>query len=161
MASLYEIDQAIMDCIDMETGEIIDPALLDALQMERTQKLEGVACWIKNLEADADAYKAEKDAFAAREKAARNKADSLKRYLTEALQGEKLITTKAAVSFRKSEAIEIPNEEHFVIWASGEHNDLLTWKEPTPNKTAIKQALKNGILVPGVRIVEKQNIQIK
>lgn len=161
MASLYEIDQAIMDCIDMESGEIVDPERLDDLQMERTRKLEGVACWIKNLEADAEALKAEKDAFTARERAARNKADSLKKWLTEALQGEKLNTTKAAVSFRRSEVIEIPNEEQFVMWAGKEHSGLLTWKDPTPNKTAIKQALKNGIFVPGVVLVEKQNIQIK
>lgn len=34
---LYEIEQAIMDCIDMETGEIIDAEKLDQLQMERSK----------------------------------------------------------------------------------------------------------------------------
>jgi hypothetical protein len=34
---LYEIDNAIMDCVDMETGEIIDVERLSALQMERDQ----------------------------------------------------------------------------------------------------------------------------
>lgn len=68
MASLYQIDQAILECLDAETGEIIDAEKLDALFMEKNQKIENIALWIKNLQADALAYKAEKDAFAARQK---------------------------------------------------------------------------------------------
>ena len=37
---LYEIDAAILGCIDQETGEVIDPEQLDALQIERETKLE-------------------------------------------------------------------------------------------------------------------------
>ena len=32
---LYEIDNAILNCIDEETGQIIDTEQLDRLQMER------------------------------------------------------------------------------------------------------------------------------
>lgn len=159
--TLYEIDQAILDTIDLETGEILDAARLDELQMERTAKLEGVACWVKNLEAEADAIEKEKKALMQREKAARNKAESLKRWLAEALQGEKLTTAKAAVSFRKSEAVEFANQDLFVVWASEAHNDLLTYKSPEPNKTVIKQMLKAGGALPGVQLVERQNISIK
>lgn len=158
---LYEIDQAIEACIDWETGEILDSQALDALQMERTAKLEGVACWIKNLEAEAEALKAEKDKLAKRERVARNKAESLKKWLTNVLQGEKLTTTKAAISFRKSESVEFKDQERFVVWASEEHNSLLTYKQPEPNRTAIKQALKAGVFLPGAMLVERQNISIK
>lgn len=48
--TLYEIDQAIMECVDLETGEIIDVEILSELQMERETKLESVALWIKKLE---------------------------------------------------------------------------------------------------------------
>ena len=34
MASLYEINQSMLDCVDMETGEF-DEERLHALQMER------------------------------------------------------------------------------------------------------------------------------
>ena len=105
MASLYEIDQAIMECIDWESGEILDSARLDALQMERQDKVESVALWIKNLSADALAYKAEKDAFAEREKKALKKVEDLKAWLAGALGGEKFSTWRCAVSFRKSEAV--------------------------------------------------------
>ena len=56
--TIYEIDQAIMECVDIETGEIIDTEQLDKLQMERDTKLENVACWIKELTAEAEAIKA-------------------------------------------------------------------------------------------------------
>ena len=39
---LYEIDEAIMACIDAETGEIIDADKLDKLTMERDAKIENV-----------------------------------------------------------------------------------------------------------------------
>ena len=58
--TIYEIDQAIMNCVDVETGEIIDTEQLDKLQMERDAKLENVACWIKDLKAEAEALKNEK-----------------------------------------------------------------------------------------------------
>lgn len=162
MPSLYEINLEIMNCIDYETGEIIDAERLNALQMERTAKLENVACWIKNLKADAEAYKAEKEAFAAREKAAKNRMESLKSWLAEALQGEKFTTTKAAVSFRKSEAVDIVDEDKFVNWASvNGRDDLLTYSAPSVNKTAIKAALKNGLETPWATLLEKQNVQIK
>ena len=46
--TLYEIDNAILECIDLETGEIIDTDKLDALQLERETKIENVALWIKD-----------------------------------------------------------------------------------------------------------------
>lgn len=162
MASLYEIEQSILDCIDAETGEIIDAEKLDELMIEREVKIENVALWIKNLLSDADAFKAEKDTFAEREKAARNKAENLKQWLSMALDGQKFSTSKVQVSFRRSEAVKIDDEEQFVDWAwNNERDDLLTFKDSTPNKTAIKQLLKSGKTLDGVSMVENQNIQIK
>ena len=162
MATLYEIDQAILDCIDFETGEVIDPEKLSALQMEREVKIENVALWYKNLLSDAEAIKAEKNALAEREAAARSKAESLKKWLTEALNGAKMTTPKVAISFRKSESVEIPDEEEFIDWAQDcECTDLLTYKTPTPNKTAIKAAIKQGRAIYGATLTEKNNIQIK
>ena len=155
MASLYEIDQAIMACVDAETGEIIDPEALDALLMQRDDKLEAVACWIKNLQSDALAYKAEKDAFAARQRAAEKKLESLKRYLSDALQGQKFSTAKCAVSFRKSVTVEVED----VKFVPAEWLRVQTSVEP--DKTAIKEAIKAGQEISGCKLVENLNITIK
>lgn len=60
MASLYEINQEILNCVDMETGEIIDMDKLGELQLAFDVKVENIALWIKNLLSDAEAIKAEK-----------------------------------------------------------------------------------------------------
>jgi hypothetical protein len=162
LSTLYQIEQSILDCIDTETGEIIDAEKLNSLIMARDQKVESVALWIKNLLSDADAFKAEKDAFTEREKAARNKADNLKQWLSTVLDGQKFSTSKVQINFRSSESVEIEDEKKFVDWAwDNERDDLLTYKDPTPNKTAIKQLLKSGKTLDGVSIVKNQNIQIR
>ena len=157
--TIYEIDQAIMQCVDFETGEIIDTEQLDKLQMERDTKLENVACWIKDLKAEAEALKNEKQALAERQKVAENKAESLKKWLAYALQGEKFKTPKCAISFRKSEAVEVTDEGLNNLMK--EHDELLTYKAPEPNKTAIKQALKDGLNVEGVQLVQNISTIIK
>ena len=157
--TIYEIDQAIMECVDLETGEIIDTEQLDKLQMERDTKLENVACWIKDLKAEAEALKNEKQALAERQRVAENKAESLKKWLAYALQGEKFKTPKCAISFRKSEAVEVTDEGLNNLMK--EHDELLTYKAPEPNKTKIKQALKDGLSVEGVQLVQNISTIIK
>lgn len=154
MATLYEIDAAILGCIDQETGEIIDAEQLDALQIERETKLEGVALWIKDLKAEAEALKAEKQAFAERQKSAESKAESLKKWLADALAGEKFKTTKVAVSFRKTQSVQVSD-----IWELDEK--FVKYAEPTADKAAIKAAIKAGEEVNGATLIESVSLSVK
>lgn len=159
---LYELIPEIEACVKLddehavntETGELIDVAALDALKLERDTKIENISLWIKNLNSDAEALKAEKNAFAERERTAKNKADQLKKYLTECLEGSSFKTEKVSISFRKSESIEV--EDVYKV-----PEEFLKYKEPDVDKMAIKRILKAGNMVTGCRLVEKQNIQIK
>lgn len=154
MANLYEIDEQIMQCIDEDTGEILDLEKLNHLQMQQEQKVESLALWYKNLLSDATALKAEKETFAAREKSAKNRAESIKAYLSDFLNGEKFETKKAKITFRKSKQVDIIDQSTI-------DDDYLIYQEPRPNKTKIKEALKSGAQLKGVQLVEKKNIQIK
>ena len=158
--TIYEIDRAIMECIDLETGEIIDTEQLDKLQMEREAKIENVACWIKELKAEAEAIKAEKQALAERQKVAENKAESLKKWLAYALDGKKFSTAKCSVSFRNTESVEVTPEGLENLMRDGK-DELLTYKQPEPNKTAIKQALKDGLSVQGIQLIQNVSTIIK
>ena len=157
--TIYEINEEILNCIDLETGEIIDIDRLNDLQLERDAKIENVACWIKELKAEAEAIKAEKLALAERQKVAENKAESLKKWLAFALNGEKFKTAKCSVSFRKTESVEVTEEGLEALMK--EHDELLTYKAPEPNKTAIKQGLKDGLNVAGIQLVQNTSTIIK
>ena len=160
--TLYEIEQAILECCDLETGEVLDAERLDALQMEYSKKLENIALYVKNLEADIEAYKAEKKTFEERINQAEKKAEGLRNYLTNALQGAKFSTVRCSISFRKSVAVEIADEAAFKAYAvANGHAELLTVQEPKISLTKVKNALKDGVELPGAALVERQNIQIK
>lgn len=153
--TLYEIDQQIMSCVDMDTGEIVDMGKLSELQIERETKLENIALWIKNLKAEEAALKAEKDAFAEREKQTKAKREKLSEWLTGALNGEKMSTSKVSISFRKSESVKISDIDAIPM------NYIVETITESPDKVAIKAALKNGLDVPGCELELKNNISIK
>ena len=157
--TIYEINEGILNCIDPETGEIIDIDKLNELELERDAKIENVACWIKELKAEAEAIKAEKLALAERQRVAENKAESLKKWLAYALDGQKFKTSKCSISYRKSESVEVTEEGLNNLMQ--EHNELLTYKAPEPNKKAIKQALKDGLSVQGVQLIQNTSTIIK
>ena len=155
--TLYELDKAIAD-FELEVnedGEVLNIDELDELQMARQDKIEGISLWVKNLEAEKEAVKHEKDNFADREKRLGKKIDSLKGYLTYALDGQKFSTPKVAVSFRKSESVHITDE--YLI--PDEYKLFTVVKKP--DKKVLKDALKKGKDIMGCELVEKQNISIK
>lgn len=154
MPTLYEINSALLECVDEETGEVIDFKRLNELLMERDDKIEKVALWIKELDALAVSIKTERDALDKRMKAAENKSKSLRDWLKNALDGQKFETAKVRVSFRKSESTEIDENVLDKKW----FREKTSY---TPDKTAIKNAIKEGQTVAGARIVVSQNIQIK
>lgn len=152
--NLYEIDREILDCVDVETGEVFDEAKFEELSLTRDAKIENICLWIKNLKAEAEALKAEKDAFAQRQKAAENKMEGLKRYISAYLEGTPFESAKVKVSFRKSESLDIA--EDAVI-----PEEYLKFKAPDVDKVGLKAAIKKGMHFEGVSVIESQNIQIK
>lgn len=68
---------------------------------------------------------------------------------------EKIETPLVKISFRNSESVEITNE------AQLEDKFKVTKTTTTPDKVAIKAAIKNGELVEGAIISYNRNLQIK
>ena len=145
--TLYEIDKRIIELLDPETGELLDYEAFEQLSMEREQKIESAALWIKEMAAEAAAIKHEETTLAERRKALERRTDSLKRYLALATGGEKFSTPRCVVSFRKTQRI-VPSDG-FVQWAmQNGRDDLLKYAEPTVSLTAVKAALAAGEDVP-------------
>lgn len=155
MASLYEIRQELLDCVDTETGEITDWSAFEALQLARDEKIENIALYHKNLLAEAAALKAEEKSFAERRKRAENKAESLKNYLATSLNGNKFNTTKVAISYRKSTSVEVDESKLSANWMREIPATYVV------DKVEIAKALKAGETIEGATLVTNNNIQVK
>lgn len=153
--SLYEINEQLLNLTDSETGEIEDWSAFEALQLARDEKIENIALYHKNLLAEAAALKAEEKSFADRRKRAENKADSLKRYLDNALQGQKFNTVKVAISYRKSTSVEVDETKLPANWLREVPATHVV------DKVEIAKALKAGETIEGATLVERNNIQVK
>jgi hypothetical protein len=160
--SLYEIDRSILALVDPETGEILDVDALEQLQMERETKLENVACWIKNLSADIAAIRQEEMNLAERRKFMERKAERLKKYLADALNGEKFQTAKCSVAFRKVSKVDITDACTVATWCEDNGlGDLVAYREPTVSKNELAKLLKAGTEIPGAEIVEGLSLGVK
>jgi seryl-tRNA synthetase len=161
MANLFEINKAIMNaweaCVDPETGEINEDiyAEMEALQVERDEKIENIACWAKNLMSDAAQLKAEAKTMADRAASAEKKAESLKRYLAAVLNGTKFETTRCIIGWRKSTAVLIEPD------ADLPEEYVRTKVTTEPDKTAIKAALTSGKEIAGCSIETRNNLTLK
>lgn len=166
---LYEISEAYNDFLAAyENGDIEESAFADTLESIEgafEDKAESIACLIKSLDAEVEAIKAEAAKLTDRARVKNNEAERLKAYLAQhmlATNTLKLESPRAKLTFRKSESVEILDELAFIADAqSAGRDDLLTYKAPTVNRTAIKKAIKAGEPVQGAALVEKQNLQIK
>ena len=163
MRALYDIDQEILDCVDMETGEILDGEKLTALQMEREKKLEGVALWVKDLNAEAAAVKEEADKLTARKKALDNKVAQLKQWLLYALNGEKLKTARCNVYQTHSQKVVIDDEKALIdmFMTSPFGEKFLRMKEPEIDKNALKDSMKQGYEYEFAHLETTESVVIK
>ena len=164
MRALYEIDQDILDCVDEETGEILDTEALDALQMEREAKLEGVCLWVKDLRAESDAIKAEADKLTARRKALDNKIEGLKVWLLGALNGEKLKTPRCNVYQTHNTKLNVIDEQSVVNYIQTHYQEpeqFLKFSLPEIRKDAVKAELKAGKEIPGTALETTESVVIK
>ena len=163
MKPLYEIDQGILECVDMDTGEIIDPEKLTALQIERERKLEGVALWVKDLNYEAQMVKEEADKLNARKKALDNKITSLKAWLLWALDGEKLKTARCNVYQTHSQRVAVADEDELIkfLQTLNDPEKFLRFRDPELKKDEIKKALKDGTIIPGAELETTESVVIK
>ena len=159
--TLYEINEAILGCVDTETGEIIDFDQLDQLTMSREEKLENIALYIKSLEAEALAIGAERDALLKRKTVKENKAKRLREYLSDALAGQPFETARVALSFRKSTGLKVTDERVLMEYLQRNHDECLSHKAPTIVKSGVTQLIKFGEAVPGAELETRNNMQVK
>lgn len=151
---LFDIDDAILACVDMETGEIIDADRLAALEMEREAKIDGIAMWAKENTAMASAIGEEIKKLQARKKACENRANSLKEFLKFYLEGKKHKSAKVSISYTHSKSVAVDD-------ISKVPETWLIPQEPLLDKMGIKKALAEGAEIGGCHLEEKESLVIR
>lgn len=159
---LYEIPYAIRDALDRievdeDTGEILNADALRDAEAQAAEKLESTGLYVRELQAEAEAVKAEAERMIARAHALAKKSDTIKQLMLAALPavGGKVRTARVTVSIRQSQAVEIDEGTELP-------EAFVTTKTTTsPNKVALKDALKGGAAIPGVHLITKESVQIR
>ena len=162
LAPAYE--QAIAIIAQMEEDGCSADELAEAMKMvdqiegDLNTKCLNIASWVRNLEAEAKAIKEAQDAMDKRRKSAIAKADRLRNYLFHGLKlagVNKLTFPHFVISVKQCpESVKI---------APGAliPDEYLRHPEPEPNKVALKDALKNGAVIPGICLERDEKLEIK
>lgn len=159
MPSLYELTQDVMYLQRMlEDGDIDEQTYKDSVEsMCVDGKMENICKVIRNLEAQASAYKAEIDRMSARKKTLENSVqrlkDSMLTYLV-ATNEAKVQSDLFTVSVGKSKSVHVWDETLLP-------EEYLTFQPAKVNKAAISKALKEGEEVAGAELVENQFLSIR
>ena len=159
--SLFQIEKEYLDIAQQLTEGEITLELENALMInekELQNKSVNYCFVIKQMEADCDTIDNEIKRLQGLKKVRENAAERLKKSIKNAMliyNVEEIKTALIKINFRKSESVEIVNESQL----SEEYTTTKT--TTTPNKTAIKDAIKAGVDVEGAVLVINQNIQIK
>lgn len=164
---LYEIPRAIEDALDQigaidpETGEVVsDAAGLEAYaaaNVEAAEKVDATAAYLKGLDAEAAALKAEIARLRERADAAARKSERIKMMLLYAVEalGGKVKGPRFTVSTRTAKAVQI------VDAAALPAAFVVTKTETAPDKLKIKKAIEAGEVVPGAELETRTSVSIR
>lgn len=158
---IYEIKSEIRKALDSievdpETGEILNGEALTKVQDISKEKIANCARYIREEEHEIEAMRATVKAIQERIKTKERKIDWLRDMTILGLEalGENVEMPDIRVSTRKSESIEVDEKILDRKW----FNRVETYK---PNKTLLKQMIKNGTAIEGANLVTNINLSIK
>ena len=158
MNTLYELTGQYAELLSaIESGDIPEEAISDTLEAlggELDEKIDSVACIIKQLDSEAIAIKAEKAKLADRQSVKEHQRDRLKDYIRQAMQlaGKKKVeTSRNCVSVGKAQ----PKAVITNLDALKSRNDIwkpYDYRETNVDKTSLKTLLQAGEQIPGASL---------
>lgn len=141
-----------------EDGCLTDKALqlIDKSKLSIEEKGKNIAIIMQEMDNNAEVIDQEIKRLQAMKKAQVNNKQRLKDYLSDNLQRawiEEVKTELFKINFRKSDSVEV--EEWILL------PEEFTNIKISPNKTAIKAALKKWVKIEWCTLKESKNLQIK
>lgn len=161
--NLYNIKQEYLDILNQleELEGEITPEIEQALiinQKDLQEKAVGYGFIIKRLDDDVSIIDAEIKRLQEYKKKSEARKELLEQRISEAMKLyniEKVETPTLKLSFRKSESVEIEDENQVP-------KEYIKIKTTTSiDKVALKAAIKEGKVIAGATLIKKDNLQIK
>ena len=162
--NLYELNEELRNVEalmtrDEEAGlpqDEILTAALDQIKGQLSTKVLNIGAWVKSLDAEAEALKAEETRLALRRKVKEHLQDRLKAWVLQNIQaGAKFEDSRVAVGTRKSTRVEVIDQ------AALPSEYIRTKVIQEVAKDEIGKALKAGKSVAGARLAENINLTLK
>lgn len=157
---LYEIPAAIRAAfdeieVDEDTGEILGAASLDEVEGEASSKIESAGLYVRELDAEAAALKAEADRLTARRRSLERRVSRIKTLMMPAVValGGKVKGPRLTVSVATTKAVIIDDIEAIP--------DAFCRVKVEADKTALGTLLKAGEVVPGTHIEESLSLRMR
>lgn len=127
------------------------------LECDLSTKVENIVRLIKNLQAEVEALKAEEKRLARERKIRENKIENLQGYLFDTINGLEKREIKGGiftVSIKKNPPKTIVEDlnvipKQFII------------NTPSIDKKMLKEALKNGEIIEGAKLVQEESLKIR
>ena len=164
---IYEIPSQIQAAlnaleVDEETGEIVGWDKLEALTESATTKIANCARFLQYAQVQIDAMKDAEEKIKARRQSAQNFVDKLSVKVVQALLAmpdgkRKIEEPDIKVSTRKSESVSLDDES--LLDKKFVKVEVIT--KQSPDKKAIKEAIKAGEEVKGAHLCTNYSLQIK
>lgn len=159
MATLFEMTSAAANLYELLTnGDIDEQVFNDTLEaMGAGEKIESYCKVIRQLEADAEMYKAEKDRLYKKQQASENAIARMKNAVTEFMKITDIKKCQAGVfnvALSESKAVNITDENAIPA-------RFLVEQAPKIDKAAIRAELMAGGEIAGAELKKNTGVRIK
>ncbi len=162
MKPLYDIQATLLPLIKRLEGTT-DPLEyelimieIDKLELDKTQKLNGCCAYVKHLRVEIEAIANEVIKLQKRMSKVQNQESRLLDYMRMCLPlNQDFKSTVHSVSWRKSEAVEITDASKIPVQYMRQKMSY------EPDKETAKQDMKMGAVIPGMQLVNRNNLVIK
>ena len=166
MPKLYDLAKSYRNLVaEVEEYDLEPQTLLDTLEasgemVSIEEKVENIVKMVKNWEGDIPGLDAEIKRLTDRKKAAENRIKSIKTYLQgcmEAAELDKLTVGTFKIALQNNPAsLMIHTPEH--IPAS---YMTIVPEQHIPDKAALKKAMKDGLKIEGLELVQGRSLRIR
>ena len=156
--NLYELSIAFQEVQNMDLDPEVMKDTLDSIEDAIENKAENIAKLVRNLESDVSAYKEEEDRLKTKRQATENKVKWLKTYLEDNMKLTGKTKFKSGMfnfSIQKNPASVNITDERIIP------DEFLIQQPPKVDKTSLKEALKNGIEIPGAELKQTEGLRIR